>query len=303
MRFSEFVSAGLHVRVDVGNDPACARLLSTRLRGYLAGEGTAPEPTRVREPDECTRRMTEDPASTSDLPAPAAHGLGLLSRPVLSMWRPILGAGPPPDPLERRRSQLALALQATRMLLRRRDETVADTLLATPARAAQDQLLTDLDTMVALLEAVRPAPDTLVLPAPPPASSADRGPGADLLVLDLRARGIATVRARASRSAPARGAGADPSVVMIDGERHLGNERLVPLHPTTASKGTAPWPGLLSAHFVLRHAPRSPLTATHRVSVERLRRQLPAAIEGSSDRLRRAVAHVDQRVTAAIQPR
>jgi hypothetical protein len=229
-----------------------------------------------------------------------------LAHSVLPMWRPVLGAGASANVRERREAQLHLATHAAHMIVHRQeaaaDPTAADDPRASASLALAHGMLSETDALVVLLEMARRRRDLLVLPAPPQFESAPGGRSADLVVADLRARTAVGIQVKTSLLTTEKARRSDPALVLVDGVTDLGNERLTPLHPRTTSKGLMPWPGLISAHFVLAANPRTPAFVRHRESIDRLRAVLPETTFGTSDYLSRAVRHLERRVLTALAP-
>jgi hypothetical protein len=222
---------------------------------------------------------------------------------LLPMWRPILGAGHLANVRERRVSQMLLAVHAAHMVLKR-DENLrhaaSDPLLSSTL-AVQHGMLTETDALITLLELTRHRQDVIVLPAPPQFESGAAEGNADLLVLDLRARTIVGVQVKTSLTRADTVRRHDRRVVLVDGVADLGNQRLVEVHPRSSTKRLTVWPGLISAHFVLRANARSTVFAPWRAAIEPLQRQLPETLHGTSDYLARAVEHVRHRISVALR--
>lgn len=222
-----------------------------------------------------------------------------LAHCVLPMWRPIVGAGAAANVRQRRIAQLQLAVHAAHMVVRRRDNAPGGA-RAEAVLAVQHGMLTETDTLIVLLEIARTRPELVVVPAPPQFESAVAGRNADLLVLDVRERRAVGIQVKTALADAAHVQGARRGVVLVDGIADLGNQRLTPLHARSSTTRVIAWPGLISAHVVLRANPRSPVFAPHAPSFEALQTELPGTVFGTSDYLARAAAHLRDRVLGAL---
>lgn len=290
-----------------------AHLFGGRLYGYLQCAPTS------RSADETTRDLLAytrwnslhfvDTVRAIQAVEGGAHGVRAmhfhtLANGVLWMWRPVWNGGAPPNVRERRQSQLVLAIHASRMMMQR--ETNLAGLPAgpppedDPVLALQHGMLTETDTLVVVLEIIRRRPHLIAIPAPPRFESTDARHNVDLLVIDTRARTVVGLQVKTSITQHEKVRHLSRDILLVDGTVDLGNTRLVPRHALTATKMPTAWPGLISAHTVLRANPRSAVFAPHREAIEQLQAALPATVYGTTDYLDRAVRHLEDRILNAL---
>lgn len=225
-----------------------------------------------------------------------------LTNCLLLMWRAVAGHPSRPTITQRRQAQLLIALHAATMVTTR-EHQVSAAAEAPAVRAARHGMLTESDAAIVLLELIRHRPGILLVPAPP---SFEAGPGhgagrnVDLLLLDAVRRTVAGIQIK-TRVSPATRQRYDPDLVtIIDGSLDLGNERLVRRSPRHSDLVREAWPGLISAHFVLRANPRTAAFRPWARAIEEQRAGLAETVHGTSDYLARAVAQVRGRVLARL---
>lgn len=228
-----------------------------------------------------------------------------LSFGLLGMWRPLLGAGPPPSVKERRQSQIRLALHAARMTIKRHENLEGNHRSDDPAAASilqmQNGMLSETDTAIVILEMVRRSPDIVVIPAPPQFESGSPGRNVDLFVIDVRAETVNGIQVKTSLHHSRQVlASQREGLVFVDGVTDLGNQRLARRSPNSSTKVLTAWPGLISAHYVLRANPRNPLFAPWSDEIEEVQAELPDLVFGTTDYLDRAVAQLRGRILGPL---
>lgn len=244
------------------------------------------------------RAIAAQPGGGRGVRAMHFHTLGNC---LLTMWRPLFGAGPVPTVIDRRRSQLLLALHAAGMMVRRYENLDGGHVAAddegSAVLALQNGMLSETDAALTLVEIVRHHPEIVVIPAPPQFESAAPGRNVDLLVLDVSARTVNGIQVKTSLTRPEKLREYHrEGVVLVDGVTDLANERLARLRSNSSTKVLASWPGLISAHFLLRANPRTDLYAQWAPRMEELRAVLPDLVHGTTDYLPRAVAQLRDRI-------
>lgn len=231
-----------------------------------------------------------------------------LSRYLGYMWRTVAGHPSRPTTVQRRQAQLLIALHAANMVMYREHQVIHG-VETESVRTARHGMLSESDAAIVLLELIRHRTDLLLLPAPPsyeaawsstPAARAGARRSVDLILLDPVRRRVAGIQVKTKLSSASQQRYDSEFVVLIDGALDLGNERLVRRSPQRSDLIRETWPGLISAHFVLKANPRTPTFRPWGEAIEQQRDGLEATVHGTSDYLGRAVAQVRRRVMAQL---
>ena len=228
-----------------------------------------------------------------------------LSNCLQLMWRPVFGFPRTPTVIDRRRSQLLLALHAANMMTTREsnldgghepdpDDGDQQSLLS-----MQHGMLTETDAAVTILQVIRDMPNLILLPAPPQIESGLGRHNVDFLVLDTVRRTVVGIQVKTRMSQRTPGL-YDDGVMFIDGTIDLGNERLVPRYARSSALVRRAWPGLISAHLLLQINERLPVYQPWGEMILARRQSLEETVHGTSDFLSRAVEQIRPRILNAL---
>jgi hypothetical protein len=288
--------------------------LGVRLHDHLSGADGQHGAGQAEVFEHYTRWASTPGASGARLRAALAGGdddaramhFHALAGAVLPVWRWLYGAGPIPTVADGRRTQMLLALHAARLIEHRRrvaGSGVRDDGRRRVILRRQNDSLSEADTALVIVEALRARASAFVVPAPPQFRAGAPGTAVDLLVLDAGSRAVSGVRVvtgltRSERARMHRREG----VELVDGAVDLANERLAPIAPGSSTRALTAWPGLVSGHFLLREDTRHDVVAGWRTLIEQGRHGLADELHGTTDPLARAALGLRRRILGSLDP-
>lgn len=229
------------------------------------------------------------------------EGKNLLANYLSMMWRLLLGMPNLPCRAERAGAQPLLALHASHMVLTRH-RAHKDGQRHPPSGSI---MMTETGTAILLVKMVLDMPTVVVMPAPPqfrldPPHTDTFPPGwenwgVSLLVLSTRQRTVNPIHVQISDNP------APSGITVVTGDIDLGDRRLEPSGPPLNTVFPVPWPGLISAHYILNANLTTKANQPHTLSIVKYRSAgLAEAVAGTSNNLGWAVERLREPILAPL---